>query len=149
MLSQVVKNLDKHSHMIETQCSQIYETQYLILSQLDKDNLVSTNEILTHTGKRPHEPKGSEWQEKEQEQRIRESQSQTQENRELLFGEVELEEQVHQDAHNNQAEAGKEVDSNAEIVDGDNNKEEVTLEVERVEEPRVDRNTRPPYPTSG
>ena len=44
-LSQAVKNLDKQSHMIETQCSQISETQSLVLAQLDKDNLVSTKSI--------------------------------------------------------------------------------------------------------
>ena len=91
-LSQAVKNLDKHSRVIETQCSQISETQSLILAQLDKENLVSTNEILTHSGKRTHDPKGPDWYEKEQERRRTESQSQTQESRELLFGEEEPEE---------------------------------------------------------
>jgi hypothetical protein len=84
--------------MIETQCSQIAETQSLILAQLDEDNLVSTNEIETGSGKRTQDPKVPKWYEKEQEQRRRESQCQTQENRELLFGEEEPEEQVHQDA---------------------------------------------------
>ena len=78
-LSQVVKNLDKHSCMIETKCAQISENQSLILAKLDKENLVSTNEILTHSGKRTQDRKGPEWYDKEQEQRRKESQSQTQE----------------------------------------------------------------------
>ena len=46
-LSHAVKNLDKHSRMIETQCSQISETQSLMLAQHDNDNLVSYNWIGT------------------------------------------------------------------------------------------------------
>ena len=69
----------------------------MILAQLDKDNLVSTNEMLARSGKRIQDPKGPEWYKKEQEQRRKYSQSQTQENRELLFGEEEPEEHVHRD----------------------------------------------------
>ena len=65
-LSHAVKNLDKHSRMIETQCSQISETQSLILAQLDKDNLVSSNWIGTRSGKMTQDPKGPEWYEREQ-----------------------------------------------------------------------------------
>ena len=60
-LSHVVKNLDKHYHMIATQCSQIFETQSLILAQLDKDNLVTSISIGTRSGKRTHDPKGPGW----------------------------------------------------------------------------------------
>ena len=73
-------------------------------------------------------------------------QSQTQEKRELLFGEEEQEEQVHQDAQGNDEEVEKEVDPDAKIIDGDNN-EEVSTEAERVKESRVEKDTRSPYPT--
>jgi hypothetical protein len=135
-LSQAVKNHDKHSRMIETQCIQISETQALILAQLD--NPISTNEISTRSGKRMQDPKGPEWYEREQEQRRIESQSQTQENRELLFGGEEPEEQVHQDTQEDEVEVEKEVDSDAETTDVNNNEEEAP-EAEEEEEPREER----------
>ena len=76
--------------MIETQCIQISETQALILAQLD--NPISTDGISTRSVKRTWDLRGLEWYEKEKEQRRIESQSQTQENGELLFGEEEPEE---------------------------------------------------------
>ena len=45
-LGHAVKNLGKHSHMIKTQCSQISKTQFLILAQLNDDNVVSFIEVL-------------------------------------------------------------------------------------------------------
>ena len=120
------------------------ETQSLTLAQLD--NLVSTNEISTHSGKRTQDPKGPEWYEREQEQRRIESQSQTQENRELLFGEEEPEEQVHQGTQRDEAEVEKEVDSDAETTDGNNNEEE-TPEAEEEEEPMMEKSKQPPDAT--
>ena len=45
-LGHAVKNLDKHSRRLETQCSQMEETQSLILTQLDEDNAFFSNMII-------------------------------------------------------------------------------------------------------
>ena len=107
--------------MIETQCSQISETQSLILAQLDKDNLVSYNWIDTRSGKKRHDPKGPAWYEKEQAANRRESQSQTQEDKEVLYDNPEQEDPVRQDAPDNEVEGenDKQVDPNTETVDGE------------------------------
>lgn len=72
-MGHAVKNLNKHSCMVETQCEQIARTQSLILDQINNDNLVTSHIISTRSGKETHEPKGPAWYDEEQAKKRRKS----------------------------------------------------------------------------